>query len=223
MKPWEILDHALTPAGASLELWWRDDLFVIKVDGRDLMLSDQHGSEERLAELACERLRRAERPQVLVGGLGMGFTLRAALDTLPGDAAVVVAELSDAVAAWNRTFLGCLAGQPLDDPRVTLVVGDVVRVIEDNPARFDTILLDVDNGPRSLSPANERLYTPKGILDAHGALAPGGMLAVWSAWDSPAFANRLRRGGFRVEVVQVRALGKKGGRRHVLFMARRTP
>jgi len=183
------------------------------------MSSLMHGSEEALAALACEDARGAPQPSVLVGGLGMGFTLRAALDALPSDAAVFVSELLTAVVEWNRGPLAHLAGEPLKDRRVTVLPDDVAAVMKSNAGRFDAIVLDVDNGPSAFTEsANAWLYTDHGLTSAKAALKPGGVLAVWSAWDDRKFQQRLRYNGFRVEVTRVRARLKKGGPRHTIFV-----
>ena len=175
-----------------------------------------------LATLACRDARALERPRVLVGGLGMGFTLRAVLDLLPPSAIVTVAELVPAVIDWNRQTLGALAGHPLTDPRVRIEIGDVGFTLRANAGRFDAILLDVDNGPAAVTTAgNASLYDNSGVEAAHAALAPGGTLAVWSAWEDRKFEQRLRHYGFAVEVSRVRARLKKGGPRHVIFLGRR--
>jgi spermidine synthase len=157
---------------------------------------------------------------VLVGGLGMGFTLRATLDLLPPDATVVVAELVPAVAEWNRGPLGPLARHPLADPRVRLELCDVADLLRANPGAFDAVLLDVDNGPKAFTArGNAGLYDDRGVAAARAALRPEGTLAVWSAWDDRHFEHRLRHGGFTVEVERVRGRGKQGGPRHTLFLA----
>jgi spermidine synthase len=195
----------------------RDSEFMIRANGKDLMSSRMHGSEEEMA-----RLVRAERPgaRVLVGGLGMGFTLRAALDNLPEGGRCTVAELLPAVVDWNRGALGPLANQPLDDPRVDLVLGDVATLLRQSQSRFDAILLDVDNGPSAFSlDSNDGLYTVEGLHRARTALARGGALAVWSAFDDLHFEKRMRRAGFRTELHRVRARGDKGPR-HYIYVGR---
>ena len=218
MKPWEILSDSVTAAGTRLTLWRRDRLYVIKVDGRDLMASDAHGSEEAMAALACHGLEREDQPRVLVGGLGMGFTLRAVLDALSPAARVTVAELSPELAAWNRGPLALLAGRPLDDPRVALSLGDVGELLRASRAAWHAVLLDVDNGPVALTPGNETLYTVAGLEVARRALRPMGRLVVWSAFDDRGFTHRLRQAGFRPSVEHARSRGKRGGRRHTLFL-----
>lgn len=221
MKPWEILGQARTPDGATMTLTRSGSEHVIRVDGQHLMSSRMHGSEEALAALACETARLLPRPAVLVGGLGMGFTLRATLDLLPPEARVVVVELLPAVVVWNRSLLGELAGHPLGDPRVTVEVADVAATIGASPGRFDAILLDVDNGPSAFTSSdNEGLYDEPGLATAYAALTDGGVLAVWSSKDDRRFQQRLRRVGFRVEVRQVRGHANKGPR-HTIFVGHR--
>jgi spermidine synthase len=202
-----------------MRLTRRDDEYVILVNGKTLMSSRMHGSEEALAAVACRHVRTMEQPRVLVGGLGMAFTLRATLDLLPPGAIVTVAELVPAVVEWNRGPLASLAGYPLKDRRVRVDVGDVGFTLRANPDRFDVILLDVDNGPAAFTAsANGGLYDNAGVAAAYAALRTGGALAVWSAWDDTKFAQRLRYHGFVVEVERVRARLKKGGPRHTIFL-----
>jgi spermidine synthase len=184
------------------------------------MNSRMHGSEDALAELACKRVADREQPRVLIGGLGMGFTLSAALANLDTNAEVVVAELVPAVVKWNRTHLAELAGHPLDDPRVTVRESDVRLLIKADKDAYDAILLDVDNGPDGLThEGNDRLYTHGGLAAAKAALKPGGILAVWSAEPDKSFSKRLRGSGFKMEEISVRARGKRGGRRHTIWLA----
>lgn len=236
MKPFRLLDCVVSRDERELTLYQRGDAFYIQIDGYDLMSSRAHGSEDELARLALAEVRTGDGgrpggagPRVLVGGLGMGFTLRATLDVLGGRGAggagaeVVVAEAFQAVVDWNRGPLAHLAGRPLADPRVRVVVGDVAdRLAEavDEAAPFDAVLLDVDNGPEAITlEANEHLYTQRGLARAFRALAPGGVLAVWSANDDPRFADRLRRAGFRTGTHRVSERhGGKGGR-HTIFVA----
>ncbi len=211
MKPWVTIGEAKM-GQATLTLRQREDEFMVLVDGRALMGSRQHGSEEALAQTACERLA-SVRPTVLVGGLGFGFTLRAALDVLPPHAEVVVAELSPAIVEWNRGVLAPLAGRPLEDPRVVLEVGDVNKVVKAKPERFDAIMLDVDNGPFAVSQAkNADLYDLVGLSYMRRALKPKGRLVVWSAGPDAGYVKRMEESGFEV---QVKATGKG---RHVLFV-----
>lgn len=219
MKAWELLGQTCTPEASDMRLTRRDDEYVILVNGKTLMSSRMHGSEEALATVACPHVRTMKQPRVLVGGLGMGFTLRATLDLLPPEAIVTVAEIVPAVVEWNRGPLASLAGHPLKDTRVRVEVEDVGFTVRANPGRFDVILLDVDNGPAAFTtPANRGLYDNAGVAAAYAALRIGGALAVWSAWDDAKFERRLRFHGFVVEVERVRARLKKGGPRHTIFL-----
>lgn len=223
MNPWILLDQVKVPGdGGEMKLFQRAFEFSISVKNEELMNSRMHGSEDALAELTCKRVADREKPQVLIGGLGMGFTLGAALEHLGADANVVVAELVPAVVKWNRTHLAELADRPLDDPRVTVREADVGLVIREQATIFDAILLDVDNGPDGLTHAgNDRLYTHGGLAAAMAALKPGGILAVWSAEPDRSFSKRLRGSGFKVEEVSVRARKTKG-RRHTIWLAEKT-
>lgn len=221
MIPWQLLGKAQAPGGGTLTLHQRGDEYVIRVDGRELMSSRAHGSEESLARIGCRDLQGRARPRVLVGGLGMGYTLRATLDVLPAGAEIVVAELVDAVVTWNRGPLAHLAGRPLEDPRVSVEVADVGALLRRPGPRFDAILLDVDNGPQGLTRrANHALYTDAGLTAARRALRPGGCYAVWSASRHRDFARRLGRAGFRVETHDARA--RKAGRSplHTIYTGR---
>ncbi len=221
MKPWELLGETSTPDGSTMSLTARDGEYVIRVNGKTLMSSRLHGSEEELASIACRHVV-AEQPCVLVGGLGMGFTLRATLDLLPVAATVMVAELVPAVVEWNRGRLGDLAGQPLADPRVRVVLEDVATTLRTNPDRFDAILLDVDNGPAAFTVAdNHGLYDNDGVAAGYAALRCGGSLAVWSAWEDRKFEHRLRFHGFTAQSECVRARSTKGGVRHTIFLGRK--
>ncbi|XXF79326.1 hypothetical protein P2318_06125 [Myxococcaceae bacterium GXIMD 01537] len=221
MKPWETLDTAPAPGGGELVLARRGEEYALRVAGHVLMTSRTHGSEEALAEQGCAPLADRARPRVLVGGLGMGYTVRAALDRLGPGASVTVAELVPAVVRWNRGPLAPLAGRPLEDPRVTVVEGDVGAVLRDAASHpFDAVLLDVDNGPAALTrPENARLYGAGGLALARAALKPGGLLVVWSAAPDAAFPRKLRDAGFEAQVVEVPVRAKAGGR-HVLFVGR---
>jgi spermidine synthase len=223
MKPWETLDMAPAPGGGALVLARRGEEYAIRVGGHVLMTSRTHGSEEALAEHGCAPLADRARPRVLIGGLGMGYTVRAALERLGPGASVTVAELVPAVVRWNRGTLAPLAGRPLEDPRVSVVEADVGAVLREAAAKpFDAVLLDVDNGPAALTrPENARLYGGGGLALAHGALKPGGVLIVWSAAPDAAFTRRFREAGFEVQEVETPARGKSGGARHVLFVGRR--
>jgi spermidine synthase len=219
VKPWELLGQTRAPDGAELSLTLRSGEYVILANGKSLMSSRMHGSEEALATFACARIRGREEPRVLIGGLGMGFTLRATLDLLPQDAAVVVAELLPAVVEWNHGALGPLAGHPLKDRRVRIEPGDVGVTLRSSVKAFDAVLLDVDNGPAAFATSgNAGLYGDAGLAAARTALRDGGVLAVWSAREDRKFEQRLRYAGFRVEVERVRGRLKKGGPRHVIFL-----
>ncbi|MCC6207923.1 MAG: hypothetical protein IT488_07205 [Gammaproteobacteria bacterium] len=219
MIPWELLDSAPVPDGGTLHLYRRGDEYSIRIGYNELMNSRTHGSEDRLAEAACARL--AGRARVLIGGLGMGFTLAAALRILGADAAVTVAELVPAVVRWNRGPLGGCAGFPLHDARVGVHEGDVGGLLRSAAGAYDAILLDVDNGPAGLTQkANDWLYGAVGLNAARSALRPGGVLAVWSAAPDRKFHARLQQTGFEVEELRVRAHGKRGAR-HIIWLARK--
>ena len=219
MRPWELLGQTRTPDGEDISLTRQGSEYVILASGKPLMSSRMHGSEEALADLGCREARTRDAPCVLVGGLGMGFTLRATLDLLPPGATVVVAELVPAVVEWNRGPLGPLAGHPLKDARVMVDVGDVADTLRASAGRFDAVLLDVDIGPAAFTAThNTRLYDDGGLAAARGALKSGGVLAVWSAWEDRRFEQRLKHGGFKVQVERVRGRLKKGGPRHTIFL-----
>jgi len=219
MKPWELLGQTTAPDGTTLALMRHDREYVIFANGKILMSSRMHGSEEALAAFALKRARTQESPAVLVGGLGLGFTLRATLDLLPAGATVDVAELVPAVVEWNRGPLGPLAGHPLEDTRVRVRVEDVLATLRSSPGRFSAVLLDVDNGPDAFTTSsNAGLYSDKGLQAARAALEPGGVLTVWSAWEDRKFEQRLKYNGFVVEVERVRARLKQGGPRHTIFL-----
>lgn len=222
MKPWETLDTAPAPGGGELVLARRGDEYVIRVGGHVLMTSRTHGSEEALAEHGCAPLAGRARPRVLIGGLGMAYTVRAALERLGPRASITVAELVPAVVRWNRGPLAPLADRPLEDSRVTVVEADVFAVLRDAAERpFDAVLLDVDNGPVALTrPENARLYGAGGLALARAAIKPGGLLVVWSAAPDPSFSRRLRDAGFEPQMLEVPARGKSRGTRHVLFLGR---
>lgn len=210
MKPWITLDTAEVPGGGEFRLLRRDREFSIMVGSNTLMNSRMSGSEIALAELACDRLRGRRNCRVLIGGYGMGFTLRAALAELGADAQIVVAELVPQVIAWARGPMREVAAGCLDDPRVKIQQGDVGSVIAAARESFDAILLDVDNGPDGLSrAANDGLYTASGLEAARKALRPGGLLAIWSAAPDTIFTGRLARAGFAVEEVRPRSLTGK--------------
>jgi spermidine synthase len=221
MKPWELLGQTRTPEGEEMTLTRHGSEYVINAAGQSLMSSRMHGSEEALATFGCARARTLEAPAVLVGGLGMGFTLRATLDLLPPDATVIVAELVAVVVDWNRGPLGPLARHPLKDKRATVEIGDVAATLRSSHGRFDAVLLDVDNGPAAFTASqNAGLYDDRGLAAARAALKPGGVLAVWSSREDRLFEQRLRHGRFDVTVERVRARLKKGGPRHVVFLGR---
>lgn len=226
MQPWETIDRTRVTGGTELVLARRGDEWVVRNDGRVLMSSRQHGSEDALASLALARVARAGGARtVLVGGLGLGYTLRATLDRIGPDARAVVAEISPALVAWNRGPVAHLAGNPLDDPRTRLQVGDVADRIAEANGAFDAILLDVDNSPSSMVlPANDRLYGPRGVKACAGALAGGGVLAVWSAGPDDRYLERLEAAGLDARAVTVPARGPGGGgARHVVFLAVKSP
>lgn len=220
MKPWKLLDSARVPgSSAELRLYQREQELSIRVDNAELMNSRASASENALAELGCARICERRAARVLIGGLGMGFSLRTALSALAEDAHVVVSELVPAVVRWNREYLGELANHPLRDPRVEVQELDVAVLIQRAQGAFDAILLDVDNGPRGLTRAsNDRLYARPGLAAARAALKPGGVLGIWSAAEDDAFVQRLRDTGFRVEQVALR--GRRGkGARYVIWLA----
>ena len=212
MKPTRLLGRAATPDGTPITLHEHDGTLSIRAGGVELMSTRQHHSEERLAELACAGLRDRRRAAVLIGGLGLGFTLRATLGHVAADATVVVAELVPAVIAWNRDPALGLAADVIDDPRVEIVTGDVAAVLAGSRGRFDGVMLDVDNGARGLTAAaNDGLYLAVGLGAARAALKPRGRLAVWSAGADPRFAVRMEEAGFAVEVVKARTHPQGGG------------
>lgn len=223
MRRREVLDLVVTPDGRELVLERRGDLYTILVDGEELMASRTSGSERALADLALGAVAERPAPRVLIGGLGMGFTLRAALDALAGRprATLVVAELFPEIVTWNHGPLAPLAGRPLADPRARVEVADVADLLAATPP-WDAILLDVDNGPESFTvDRNARLYARAGLARLHAALAPGGVLAVWSAGDDPRFTSRLAAAGFTPTTLRVPARTTGQGGKHVIFLARR--
>lgn len=225
MIPWELLGKARVPGnGGELRLYKRGNEFSIRVDGHELMNSSRHGSEDALAELACERFAGRAGACVLIGGLGMGFTVAAALKRLGRDCRIVVAEIVPEVIEWNRGPLSALANNPVCDRRVTLLAADVAGLIWAGRLTYDAILLDVDNGPEGLTRKdNDRLYSANGLGKALRALRPGGVLAVWSATANEGFAQRLKMAGFMVEEKSVRARGSSGGARHTVWIAQAGP
>ncbi|RDJ22902.1 hypothetical protein DWF00_05930 [Bosea caraganae] len=223
MIPWSLLDTAKLPDGSGeLRLKQRGSEFSIMLGTNELMNSRLSGSEEALATLVRERLSERPKPRILIGGLGMGFTLRAALAAWGTDARIEIAELMPAVVAWARGPMAVVFGDCLDDPRVTITVADVAGVIRAAPGAYDAVLLDVDNGPEAMTiAANDALYDDGGLGQAKAALRPGGILAVWSQGPDRRFTQRLRRAGFAVEEVMVRANKGRSGARHVIWLARR--
>ncbi len=205
MKKWNLIDTTLTPDGKIVSLHEHDGTRTIRVDGADLMSTRRHGSEEKLAELACANRRGVRGSRVLIGGLGFGFTLRAALDALPKDATIIVAEILTAVVAWNP---------PINDQRAVVRNQDVAEIIRDPGTGFDAIILDVDNGPAPLTTeSNAHLYSYQGLQEARAALRPNGCLAIWSAKPDPKFAKLMTRAGFKVDIHRDRA--------HTIFLGRR--
>ena len=223
VQPWLTIDRAPIPGSTQLlELFRRGEEWSIRVAGQELMNNRRHGSEEALSELACAELAESsrERASVLVGGLGMGFTLAAALRHVGPRAEVVVAELVPAVLEWNRGPLGPLAGNPLHDRRARVELGDVSVIIAAATARYDVIVLDVDNGPDALTvDRNDALYGHAGLRTTFAALRPGGVLGVWSAAPAVGFTSRLRRAGFSAQEHNARARGTQGGGHHTLWIA----
>ncbi|MBF9232173.1 spermidine synthase family protein [Microvirga alba] len=221
MIPWALLDTAAIPGeGGELRLKKRGAEFSIMLGNNELMNSRLSGSEEALARLSCLRIRGRQRAKILIGGLGMGFTLRAALAELGSDAQVTVAELVPAVVAWARGPMAEVFGDSLADPRVSICEDDVGRLIRCGRSAYDAILLDVDNGPEGLTrEANDSLYDLAGLSAARTALSPGGVLAVWSSAPNRNFTHRLRKAGFRVDEVGARANGRRGGARHTIWIA----
>jgi spermidine synthase len=225
MIPRELIGTAQVPGGEELRLFRHGSDFMIVLDRNELMSTRMRGSEESLATLAWERIAGrgnigSWRPHMLIGGYGMGFTLRAALAVLPADALVTLAELVPEIIAWARGPMAELEAGCLDDPRVRLIENDVALLIQNSPGAYDAILLDVDNGPEGLvREGNDVLYSPQGLSDAKAALRPGGVLAVWSAAKDDGFAHRLRRAGFAVDEVNVRARHNGKGAKHVIWFA----
>jgi spermidine synthase len=219
MIPWIELDRTALPQGGELRLLRRGHEFSIKLGVAELMTSRLFASEEALATLAAERLKGRTKPRVLIGGLGMGFTLRAALRAFGPNAEIVVAELVPAVVRWARGPMAELFAGSLDDRRVELVEADVAALIGRAKPLYDAILLDVDNGPEGMTQsANDHLYSMRGLAAARAALSPGGVLAVWSQGPDRAFAKRFEKAGFSVEDRKVRARGVHGGSRHVIWL-----
>jgi len=220
--PWSLLDTAKMPGGGELRLMQRGAEFSIRLGHNELMNSRLSGSEAALATLACEKIRARKRPQILIGGLGMGFTLRAALAALGTEAKIIVAELVPAVVTWAHGPMAEVFGESLADPRVRIREADVSDLIRSHQSTYDAILLDVDNGPEGLTRrANDGLYDLEGLNAAHAALRPAGVLAVWSSAPDTKFTQRLRKTGFAVDEVPLRANRARGGARHVIWIATR--
>jgi spermidine synthase len=225
MDQWELIDSTEVPGGGGfMRLMRRGGELVIRVDGRELMSNRVHGSEDALADLACDHLQKNKRcwdaPRILIGGMGIGFTLAATLRRVGPNAEVTVAELVPAVVDWNRGILGEAAGYPMKDPRTSVYVGDVADMIRKPPKPWDAVLLDVDNGPEGLTrTANDWLYDFEGLSAVLSALSQGGVLGVWSASPDDGFTRRIQKVGFtKVNPVRVRARGNKGGRIHIIWI-----
>lgn len=222
MKPRELIGTAKVPGGVELRLFRHGDDHMIMVDNNELMSSRVGGSEEALAVMTCERLGANASPHLLIGGYGLGFTLRAALEKFGNGGRATVAELVPEIIEWARGPMAALTAGCLDDPRVRLLAGDVATEIRSSTARYDAILLDVDNGPSGLVRAeNDGLYSMKGLAAAKAALRPGGILAIWSAAPDAAFTRRLKSAGFNVEEATVRARRNGKGPRHTIWFAKR--
>ena len=220
MKPQSTLGRATTPDGKELVLYERDGVYSIRVNGLELMSSRAHGSEEDMARLVLARVK-VPAPVILVGGLGLGYTLRAVLDAMPAKSRVVVAEIFPAVVEWNRAELADLAGAPLLDHRVRVETRDVGEIINRSPTVFDAVLLDVDNGPDAFTiDRNKRLYGPRGLALIRRSLRPQGVLGVWSADPDKAFERRLSKAGFRLNTQTVPAYHGAKGTKHTIFIAK---
>ena len=225
MADWKLIDTTEIPGnGGELQLHQRDDEFSISILGSGVLMSTwAHGSEDALAHLTCSKIAKRSQPRVLIGGLGMGFTLAAALRHLGEEAEVVVAELVPGVVAWNRGALGKYAGSPLDDKRTTVRVGDVAKILRSERQAYDAIMLDVDNGPDGLTrKKNNWLYSFDGLTEAYATLRPHGFLAIWSAAPDRRFTERLRKVGFVVRQRRVREHEDKGDL-HTIWLAERGP
>ncbi len=222
MTPWTLVERAPNPDGTHLDLMRRGPHFSIRVNGQLLMNSRVHDSEEALAELALGALSAREQARVLIGGLGFGYTLAAALARLGSEGSATVVEIAPAVIQWNRQHLAQLNGRALDDPRVQVVTGDVCDAVRAPSWPFDAILLDVDNGPRAVGrPSNAWLYTPAGLTALRAALRPGGVLAIWSAGPEVGFSDRLRAAGFEVTLHRVQSHAARTQERHFIWLGQR--
>jgi spermidine synthase len=222
MKQTTVLEQVKTPDGSTMALVERDGDYMLRVNGRELMSTRHSYSEEQLGVVACKERAQLKGARVLVGGLGLGFTLRAALDTLGRTARVVVAELIPEVVAWNRNPAYPLAAAALADPRTEVVIGDVADILVQSRHNFDAIMLDADNQTTSMNTAgNSSLYHPAGITKVWNKLEPGGTVVYWSAGEEPLLAKRLAAGGFGVEVLRVGKHSTGGGGHHVLLVGRR--
>ena len=221
MKPWTIVGEALSPDGTRLELVEHDGEYIIKADDLPLMSTRMHFSEVELARIVCKKLKPGAK--VMIGGLGLGYTLRSALNLLPKDGKAVQVELVPEVIDWNKGVLAPFANHPLDDKRTVLEQQDVMKIIRGARNEYDAIMLDVDNGPSPLvSEKNAWLYTDHGLQAIRSALKNGGQVAIWSADEEPRFPSRMRRNGFRPETHHIQAHKGKGGIRHVIFAGRKT-
>lgn len=225
MIPWKEIDRAKIPGqDGDITLLTRGTEFSIRTAGTELMNSRRHGSEDALAEIACSRVEQKTGLNILIGGLGMGYTLSAALEKLPPDARITVSELIPAVVAWNRGHLGHLAGTPLNDPRVSVKIEDVAETMGKRSSAWDIILLDVDNGPDGLTrKTNDRLYSRSGLGTAFSALKSGGFLAIWSSGADDGFTRRLKQCGFRTETISARARKIGKGSRHIIWLSEKPP
>jgi spermidine synthase len=220
MIPRELIGEAEVPGGPPLRLFRRGSDFMIVLERNELMSTRMHGSEVALGTMACDRLAGHKAPHLLIGGYGMGYTLRAVLGQLGPGAHVTLVELVPGIIDWARGPMAAVTAGCLDDPRVTLTLGDVGASMAHSNAQYDAILLDVDNGPEGLTrAANDGLYSPQGLANAKQALRPGGILAVWSAAPDTAFGRQLERGGFSVETVKVRARETGKGATHIIWFA----
>jgi spermidine synthase len=221
MRPIKLLGSTQTPdKTGELQLYQRGDDFFISCNGKELMNSRMHGSEEMLAELACRSIAHRPKARVLVGGLGLGYTLAASLAILGNDAAVIVAELVPAVVQWNRSILGHLAGYPLEDARVDVQEHDVCKLLRNEQNRFDAVMLDVDNSPDSMTQkSNNWLYSDTGLPVIYMALRSQGVLTVWSSAPDSAFSRRIRAAGFELQEKNVSARGGGKGGRHIIWVA----